>query len=253
MNLQNARIFAAAVCLVLGMAAPGLSQTSPTTQQVSPATAAPEIDSFSVEPIAQLTPGSELLFTLQGTPSAQATFTISDIASNLTMREVEPGVYEGRYTIRSSDPISESTIIRANLSQGSQISSARLQNSLTSSTASAAAPTATAPTAAAPTAAIPLEILSPADSTKIGDNVEVTGRSVPQTTINVKVQANNSLGGVIGINRDVFDRDIQTDAEGNFRFDFQPPLGISGTRYEMSLTTANGGQTQQETLTLIQQ
>ncbi len=339
--MMNMKLFAAAACLALGMSAPSLAQTpAPAVQQ-----RAPEIDSFSVQSVAQLTPGSELIFTLQGTPSAQATFTISGITTNQPMREVEPGIYEGRYTIRSSDAISESTIVRANLGQGSQISSARLQNSLTSSTASS--PTGTASSLAisqftaspmqnlAPgteltfklvgtagatasfdiagvatnqpmrelsagtyegryvirqqdafspppsvtarldasgtvitsrldqplmasstqTAAvqIPLEVLSPADNTQIGDAVKVTGRSAPQSTVNVKVKASNSLGGFIGINRDVFDRDIQTDAEGNFSFDFQPPVGISGTRYEMSLTTASNGQTQQETLVLIQQ
>jgi len=79
---------------------------------------------------------------------------------------------------------------------------------------------------------MPLTILSPAPNTRIKGSVEVTGHSAPQTTINVKVKANNSFAGVVGINRDVFDRDIQTDAQGNFKFDFQSTIGIPGTRCE---------------------
>ena len=252
---MNSKLLAATTCLVLGIAAvPGLTQTSvPTVQQPVPVEAAPEIDSFSVEPIAQLTPGNELLFVLEGTPQAQASFTISGVASNLTMREIEPGIYRGRYTIRSGDPITASTIVRANLSRGDQLSSTRLQNSLVSSTATTQTGTAQTGTAQSGTTAsqMPLTILSPAPNTRIKGSVEVTGHSAPQTTINVKVKANNSFAGVVGINRDVFDRDIQTDAQGNFKFDFQSTIGIPGTRYEMSLTAANGSQPQ--TLVLIQQ
>lgn len=113
---------------VVGWATPSWAQSAAPVQQQ----AAPEIDSFRVQPVSQLTPGSELVFTLQGTPSAQASLTIGTVASNLSMREVEPGRYEGRYTIRSGDAISEQTIVRANLARGSQVSSARLQEPLVS-------------------------------------------------------------------------------------------------------------------------
>ncbi|NJN87030.1 MAG: hypothetical protein HC881_12965, partial [Leptolyngbyaceae cyanobacterium SL_7_1] len=49
---------------------------------------APQIDDFSVVPVDALAPGTELVFTLQGTPGARATLTLGNIATNLPMREV---------------------------------------------------------------------------------------------------------------------------------------------------------------------
>ena len=336
-------LFSTLACgLLAGWAAPALAQSSaPVPQQ-----AAPEIDSFRVQPVSQLTPGSELVFTLLGTPSAQASLTISNVASNLSMREVEPGRYEGRYTIRSGDAISEQTIVRANLARGTQVSSLRLQEPLVSATGTAPNPgtgASPAPTALAvsqfkaapvdslrpgtellftltgtagatatfsiagvatnqpmretqagtyegsyvirrqdvfspspsvtaqltsgsqsvrtaldqplragtqPGASVTqLEILSPANNSRVGGTVNVTGRSTPQATISVNVSASNSLG-IVGINRNLLSRDIQADAQGGFTFEFRTGLNPAGTRYEVNLTTANS---QKQTLVLFQQ
>ncbi len=97
------------------------------------AQAAPQIDRFSAEPVSDLSPGTELVFTLEGTPGSKASVTIAGIASNLTMREAQPGVYEARYTIRCQDRIGSSTAIRANLQRGNRTVSAGLDQPLSAS------------------------------------------------------------------------------------------------------------------------
>jgi hypothetical protein len=360
------------LALVLSAALlPGIAQASPkssakssirlaqglTQQQVS----APEIDNFTVNSVAQLTPGTELLFTLQGTPNSNATLTIGNLVTNIPMREVEPGVYQGRYTIRNQDQISENTVVRANLQRGDRFSSVRLQQPLTTNTASNSNTSTTNPSTGSntgnqgnqslridqftmqpvqqldpgteltftlvgtpnatatysiegvatnlpmqevssgtyratyvirrqdtfpantnvvanlqangqsvraqlaqgltanssgntnTTTQLPLEVTSPTNNSRVSGTVEVTGRSAPNATINVNVQATNSLAGIVGLNRTIVDRSIQTDAQGNFNFTFQPNISIPGTRYEVSLSAVNGEQTKKETLVLYQQ
>lgn len=339
----------AAALLGLTVSVSASAQASPEAsvllaQQAS----APQIDQFTVKPVDRLAPGTELVFTLEGTPSAKASLTIGGIARNLPMREVEPGVYEGRYTIRSQDQLSDTTVVRANLAVDNRISSVRLQQPLTSSTAAnnsnnssgqtsqslyidrfTAQPvqslepgtvlsftlvgtpnasatfsiegvatnqplregspgtyrgeyvirrqdnfstTGTNVTAAlqangqqvrarldqaltgsnSSTSQLPIEIISPQNNSQVSGSVEVRGRSAPNTTLNVNVRAATSLAGIVGLDRTIFKQQVQTDAQGNFRFTFKPSIVVPGTRYEVSLNATNGSQTRDETLVLIQ-
>ncbi|UBF30683.1 hypothetical protein K9N68_36590 (plasmid) [Kovacikia minuta CCNUW1] len=100
-------IAVATLGVLLGSPTFAQAQLKPAALLVQQSTAAPQIDSFRVNPVSQLSPGTELVFTLQGTPNAQAMLTIGTTARNLPMREVEPGYYEGRYTIRIQDQLTE--------------------------------------------------------------------------------------------------------------------------------------------------
>ena len=100
------------------------------------AQAAPSIDGFDVEPVAQLLAGSELLFTLYGSPGAAATVRIDGVIDRLPLEEVEAGVYEGSYTIRSRDRITVNTTVTANLRLGNRIDTEVLDESLLVGTAS---------------------------------------------------------------------------------------------------------------------
>ena len=73
-------------------------------QTAAPAAAAPRISGFDVQPVSQPTPGNELLFTLYGSPGGSARVQIAG-AGSVVLDEVDPGVYEGSYTIRQRDRI----------------------------------------------------------------------------------------------------------------------------------------------------
>jgi uncharacterized GH25 family protein len=103
------------------------------------------------------------------------------------------------------------------------------------------------------TVPLTLEIVSPQNNSRVSGTVTVQGRSIPNTTVNVNVRAVNSLGGIVGVNRDVFSQRIQADAEGDFEFSFQPGIAVPGTRYEVDLQATNGSQTVEESLVLLQQ
>jgi hypothetical protein len=75
----------------------------------------PEVASFQVTSDGGLNAGSQLQFTLQGTPRAQASVRIRGLERNIPLKEVERGVYTGSYTIRQADRINQDSPIRASL------------------------------------------------------------------------------------------------------------------------------------------
>jgi outer membrane lipoprotein SlyB len=108
-----------------------LAFTATTAQaQQSSASAAPRIDGFDVEPVSRPAAGSELLFTLYGSPGGAAAVQISGATGGLTLVESEPGVYEGTYTIRSRDRISAASTATANLRVGNKVASSILDEPL---------------------------------------------------------------------------------------------------------------------------
>ena len=84
------------------------------------ASTAPKISSFDVDPPARLTPGSELVFTLAGSPGGTASVRINGVRGKIAMEEITSGVYEGAYTVRNRDVIAPDTVVTGNLRIGKQ-------------------------------------------------------------------------------------------------------------------------------------
>ncbi len=134
----------------------------------------PTIDNFYVEPIEGLAPGSELAFTVEGTPRSQASVRISGAELNIPLKEVRRGVYQGYYTIRSRDKLSERNTVRVTLRARGVATSERY--TLFSQTAAApapAAPAAAAPVPAPPTAALAVERFAVVPIAKIEPGAEL--------------------------------------------------------------------------------
>ncbi len=105
----------------------------------APRPAAPtnlSIARFNVRPIDRIEPGTELRFSAEGTPGARASINIENVAGAVPMRETSPGRYEGSYTIRRFDKISEGMpivatfeangqAVRSNLGRGGMLVDAR--------------------------------------------------------------------------------------------------------------------------------
>jgi outer membrane lipoprotein SlyB len=92
--------------------------------------AAPAITGFDVQQVQRLSPGTEMIFTLYGTPGADARISIQGIKNQYLLPESEPGVYVGSYTIRTSDRLSAMSMVTANLRLGNQVASVVLDESL---------------------------------------------------------------------------------------------------------------------------
>lgn len=125
------RRFAAALLLspiaAAVVATPAVAQHAYQGQRVATVAAAhsPVIERFSVRAFS-IEPGREMRFRLLGSPGARADIDIPKVVQNIPLREVQPGVYEGSYTIRLRDDLSEIDRAVATLRDGPMSTSARI-------------------------------------------------------------------------------------------------------------------------------
>lgn len=109
-------------------------------QQSASAYAAPRIGGFDVAQVRRLVAGTELNFTLYGTPGGIAIISIPGATGRLLLEEVEIGLYQGVYTIKTGDRITNDTRVTANLRLGNQVASVVLDETLVAAAANKPAP-----------------------------------------------------------------------------------------------------------------
>ena len=152
MKIRNTILFLLA--MLPGLLPLALTSTLAQSQSSAYAGAAPRIDGFDVEQAPRLTAGNDLTFTLYGSIGGTATVRINGVVDRFTLEEMEPGVYEGTYTIKARDRINADTLVTANLRVGNRIATEVLDESLQTGVASRAEAKRVADVAAV--AAIPL-------------------------------------------------------------------------------------------------
>jgi ABC-type transporter MlaC component/outer membrane lipoprotein SlyB len=118
---MHTKLFAGLLALAL-LAGAAQAQTS--------VAAAPRIEGFDVEPLAQLAAGNELAFTLYGTPGGIANVRVGGATAALILAESEAGVYEGTYTIGRRDRITPESTATGTLRVGNRVASSVLDDSL---------------------------------------------------------------------------------------------------------------------------
>ena len=108
-------------------------------------TAAPSIKSFSVDQVAQLSPGTELIFRAAGTAAGTLSLRIDGSGNQIGLVETKPGVYEGAYTISVRDKITYNSKVNATLKVADKQTSTTLAQSLLTDDAQAKAVAAANP------------------------------------------------------------------------------------------------------------
>jgi hypothetical protein len=222
-----------------------IAQFDNNAQQQAQATA-PRIARFVANPSANLEPGTDIRFVLNGVPGGTASVNIPGTARNVPLREMRPGVYRGSYTIRRQDNPNNLNSAAATLRSGDQVVTANLTEPLMASTQSMGA---------APMTALPLQVLSPGNNAAIdGNQFQLQGRTAPGASVTVKVDAIAPVfGNRMSVAQPVVNQTVQADANGNFTINMaQRALPIPGTRYEVTLTANQGNQTAESRLVLFQ-
>ena len=108
------------------IAAPAMAQTGPRVSADAPL----RIDGINVEEVAQLAAGTQLSFSLFGTPGAVASLQIEGARHGLLLREAERGVYEGTYTIDTQDRIAADGPVVGTLRRGAEVAQSVLDEPL---------------------------------------------------------------------------------------------------------------------------
>ncbi len=134
MNTPKKMLFGLFALLVLFPIA--FSPTIARAQQSVYLLEAPRIDGFDVEPATRLSAGYDLMFILYGSAGGAATVQINGVVDRFPLEEIEAGVYEGTYTIRSRDRITAGATVTANLRLGNRIATEILDESLLAGAAS---------------------------------------------------------------------------------------------------------------------
>ncbi len=116
----------------------------------------PQINSIVVTPPNQMAPGSELTFTLEGTPHGVASIRVGSVTRTIALPEVDSGVYEGSYTVSSRDRLAPTDLVKALLKVRGR--AATLTQAFGIQGAAAAA-TTVAPAAAVAASAIVLTVI----------------------------------------------------------------------------------------------
>jgi hypothetical protein len=104
------------------------------------------------------------------------------------------------------------------------------------------------------TSELPLQITSHSNNMVIdaAGNLSIHGRTVPNATVRVHVEALAGGGG--GLGQPIADYTVQADRNGYFGVALAPRGGLPlpGQRYDVRVTATSGSQAAQERLTLIQ-
>jgi len=152
--------------LLASVTVPALAQPS---RSAASDAAGLQVEAFDVEEVPRLTSGTQLRFSLYGTPGAEATLQIEGAQRGLHLREVQPGMYEGAYTIDARDQIWPDAHVTATLRRGNQMVLSVLEEPLQ---LGASAPTASQPPMAH---GAPMEEIAPiAARPRIGTPVPLT-------------------------------------------------------------------------------
>ncbi len=178
------RIVPALVAL-LAVCCIGLMPQPATAQRARQA--APVIDNFQVDLSDQLTPGSEIGFTLEGTPRGQASVRLTGLKKLIVLREVDRGVYEGTYTVSRRDQMGSQPSARATLRVG------KLATVATQSLAAGLPPVASRPPPPPPQAALAIERFSVVPVARIEPGAELRFAAVGTPG----VRASFSIDGVV--------------------------------------------------------
>lgn len=104
-----------------------VAQTSYASARVP---AMPRVTAFDVKTVGQVESGTELDFTVWGTPGSAAVLHIDGAQRNLPLTEVVPGRYEGTYTVGRRDRIGPGSKVTANLRKNNQVTTALLAEPL---------------------------------------------------------------------------------------------------------------------------
>ena len=108
---QHLLSHAAALCLLATAALSG----GPATAATAVAAVAPQTRGLEVNADNGVAPGSQLRLTLEATPGGEASARLPGLASPVPLKELAPGQYSGRYTVRRSDRIDPAAVIKVSL------------------------------------------------------------------------------------------------------------------------------------------
>ncbi len=167
---------ALALALSMGLTPVALAQTTGDRYGNRPVAA---VESFGVAQLKSLSPGSELSFTLNGTPGASVRLRIAGATDEVQMYEGQPGAYTGAYTVRTRDRLTAASLVTAMITKDGQTVNVAMDQSLVQGARSPVPRTV---------ARISDFTVTARDRVRPGDELEFALTGAPNGAAHVKVQ-----------------------------------------------------------------
>ncbi len=147
--------------------------------------------------------GGTVVFTLNAQPGGKATASIGNLAKTIPMRETDPGVYVGEYTIRAGDSVNNAPVTARFVARDGTAVTTNLAAGLTIAAGPPPAP----------------KIFSPADAGYVdaGQPLTVRGKAAPGSTVRVTVSYDSkALGGILPVTGQSATKDVTADKNGEW-------------------------------------
>ncbi|MDX2273256.1 MAG: hypothetical protein NW237_15085 [Cyanobacteriota bacterium] len=211
-----------------------------------------------------LAAGEIMLVTVKGTPASKVNvYLVQDgqKVQNLTAQEVDPGIYVVNALIESKDTTKEGILI-ARLENSGQVKFAtaeqavRLVQGATAGVQRLTTQEVNASLAQQLTGnQLQPQITNYRDGDRIsGSSFVLQGKTLPNASVQVKVNAENNLGGIISAQRTLVNQSVQANSQGIFSITITPSVPAAGTVYRVEMkSTANGQTSPTVSLQLVQQ
>jgi len=205
---------------------------------------APRVERFTLAPVDRLEPGTELKFSLEGTPRSQASIQVPGLPMTLPMHEERPGRYIANYTLRKVDKVAPGPVV-ATLRNGERLATSQLaiaqQGTSSTATSGYSAPMGAPPAAPGP---LVLQVTSPGPNAAVdASQLVLQGRTSPGANVRVKVDAvTPTTPGRTPVAQSVSDQTVTADPNGNFSLNLGPQRYAPGTRFEVQLSARQGNQ-----------
>ena len=164
------------------------------------------VQSFTTnEPSGQVVgAGSTIVLTLNAAPGGKASASIGSLAKDLPLKETDPGVYVGEYTVKAGDSVQNAPVAARFVARDGTTVTKTLTGSLSVAAGPPPAP----------------RITEPKDSDYVDGSAPLTvkGRAQPGSTVRVTVSyTSKALGGILPVSGESGSKDVVADKNGNWQ------------------------------------
>ena len=147
--------------------------------------------------------GATIVLTLNAAPGGKGSASIGSLAKNIPMKETDPGVYVGEYTVKAGDSVDNAPVTAKFTARDGTTVTKNLATNLSF----AAGPPPTP------------RILEPKDSDFVnaGAPLTVRGSAVPNSTVRVTISyTSKALGGILPISGQSGTKDVNVGKDGEW-------------------------------------
>ncbi|RZJ09923.1 MAG: glycine zipper 2TM domain-containing protein [Rubrivivax sp.] len=128
--MQHSKHFSAVAALACALTVAAPFMAAPVQAQRTTQAAALRVTGFDVEQVDRIEPGTELNFTVWGTPGAAVLLQIDGGRRTVRLDETAAGRYQGSYIVSRSDRIGQDSRVHANLRRDNRVATAMLGEAL---------------------------------------------------------------------------------------------------------------------------